>query len=183
MKPLLALWQFGSAGMLAWGLAAALPVMIHLWSRRHRRQDRWAAMAFLIAAAGRNSHRIHLQQWLLLAMRVSILLLFAVALADPRFSSSFQESKDGSGLNHVILVIDASYSMDYRVGGQSRFELAKQRAKELVTSGGVGDLYSLVRMAHAPELPLEAPPRTSQPSCNRLNSWSYRTPAPTCRRL
>ena len=44
MKPLLALWQFGSAGMLAWGLAAALPVMIHLWSRRHRRQgagQRW----------------------------------------------------------------------------------------------------------------------------------------------
>ena len=112
-------------------------------------------MAFLIAAAGRNSHRIHLQQWLLLAMHVSILLLFAIALADPRFSSSFQESKDGSGLNHVILVMDASYSMDYRVGGQSRFELAKQRAKELVTSGGVGDLYSLVRMAHAPELPLE----------------------------
>ena len=86
MKPLLALWQFGSAGMLAWGLAAVLPVMIHLWSRRHRRQERRAAMAFLIAAAGRNSHRIHLQQWLLLAMRVSILLLFAVlACRSPLF--------------------------------------------------------------------------------------------------
>jgi hypothetical protein len=155
MSPLLALWQFGSAGMLAWGLAAALPVMIHLWSRRHRRQERWAAMAFLIAAVGRHSRTIHLQHWLLLAMRVSILLLFAVALADPRFSVSFQESTDGSGLNHVIFVIDASYSMDYRVGGQSRFELAKRRANEIVTSGGGGDLYSLVRMAHPPELPLE----------------------------
>src|SRR5438093_2292989 len=127
MTPTLAFWQFGSAGMLAWGLAAALPLLIHLWSRRKHREEPWAAMAFLLAALRKNARRIQLEQWILLAVRTGILLLFALALADPQLSIlSAWAGGASSGQTHVVLVIDGSYSMDYRRDEKSRFEAAKE---------------------------------------------------------
>src|SRR5882724_8471479 len=100
MTLILALWQFGSAGMLAWGLAAALPILIHLWSRRKYRQERWAAMAFLLAALRKNARRIQLEQWILLAIRTVILVLFALALADPQLS--LWSDGANSGQTHIV---------------------------------------------------------------------------------
>ena len=77
---LLAMWQLGSAWMLLWGLAAALPILIHLWSRRRYQQVPWAAMEFVLAAMRRNARRIQLEQWLLLALRTLIVVLFALAI-------------------------------------------------------------------------------------------------------
>ena len=116
MAPTFAFWQLGSVGMLGWGLAAALPILIHLWSRRKYRQEAWAAMAFLLAAMRKNSRRIQLEQWILLAVRTAILLLFALALADPQLSLLSAFAGSGSGQTHVVLVLDGSYSMDYRRG-------------------------------------------------------------------
>src|SRR5438094_5303195 len=109
MTPTLAFWQFGSAGMLAWGLAAALPLLIHLWSRRKYREEPWAAMTFLLAALRKNARRIQLEQWVLLAVRTSILALFAMALADPQWSLLHAWAGGASGAPmHVVLVIDGS---------------------------------------------------------------------------
>src|SRR5438046_921768 len=116
----LAFWQFGSVGMLGWGLAAAVPVLIHLWARRKYRQERWAAMAFLLAAVRKNARRIQLEQWLLLTIRMLILLLFAVALADPHSALPFPwASAQTVEPAHVVLVLDASYSMRYRADDKS----------------------------------------------------------------
>ncbi|MCI0358861.1 MAG: BatA domain-containing protein, partial [Planctomycetaceae bacterium] len=60
LSPFLAFWQFGSAWMLLWGLAALLPILIHLWSRRKFREESWAAMEFLLAAMRKNARRIQL---------------------------------------------------------------------------------------------------------------------------
>lgn len=103
---LLAFWQFGSGWMLLWGLAAALPILIHLWSRRRYREVTWAAMQFLIAAMRKNSRRILLEQWLLLAVRTLILLLLALALADPSLSLLPAWSGARGGQTHLVLVID-----------------------------------------------------------------------------
>src|SRR4029450_7265900 len=86
LQPLLAFWQFGSAWMLGWAAAGLLPILIHLWSRRKFREESWAAMEFLLAAMRKNARRIQLEQWLLLAVRTAILLVLALALADPQLS-------------------------------------------------------------------------------------------------
>ena len=78
----LAAWVFGSSGMLLWGLAALLPILIHLWSRRKYQHVSWAAMEYLLAAVQKHARRIRLEQWLLLSLRVLILLLLALALSD-----------------------------------------------------------------------------------------------------
>jgi hypothetical protein len=156
MAPTFAFWQLGSVGMLGWGVAAALPILIHLWSRRKYRQEAWAAMAFLLAAMRKNSRRIELEQWILVAVRTAILLLFAIALADPRLSllSAFAGS---AGQTHTVLVLDGSYSMDYRPAERSRFEMAKELARQLVANGQQGDGYTLVVMADTPRVVIGQP--------------------------
>jgi hypothetical protein len=156
--PIFAFWQFGSAWMLAWGLAAALPILIHLWSRRRFREESWAAMEFLLAAMRKNARRIQLEQWLLLAVRTGILLLLALALADPRLSIlSAWTGLGGGGQTHVVLVIDGSYSMEYQKNDKSRFDAARELARQLVADGKQGDGYTLLVMGQPPRVVIGEP--------------------------
>jgi hypothetical protein len=155
---LAAWWTFGSFGMLGWAVAAALPVLIHLWSRRRYGRERWAAMTFLLAALRKNARRIQLEQWLLLAVRTGILLLFATALADPQSSAlSLLAGAQPHGATHTVLVLDGSYSMDYRQGGQSLFAAAKERARQLVEAGQEGDGSTLILMSEPPRTVIAQP--------------------------
>src|SRR5262245_6055745 len=157
MNPTLAFWQFGSAGMLAWGAAAALPIVIHLWSRRKYRQERWAAMTFLLAALRKNARRIQVEQWILLTVRTLILLLFALALADPHSSLFPNWTGPAGDQAHVVLVLDGSYSMDYRSGDGSRFQAAKKMARQLVADDTQNTAYSLVLMSRPPRVIISDP--------------------------
>src|SRR5262245_4700008 len=157
MSPTLAFWQFGSAGMLAWGAAAALPIVIHLWSRRKYRQEQWAAMTFLLAALRKNARRIQVDQWILLAVRTLILLLFALALADPHSSLLSNWTGHTGDQTHVILVLDGSYSMDYRSGDSSRFQAAKKVARQLVADDTQNAAFSLVLMSRPPRVLISDP--------------------------
>ena len=47
----------------------------------------WAAMRFLLAAIRKNSRRIRIEQWLLLAVRTLIILLVVTAMAKPFLES------------------------------------------------------------------------------------------------
>jgi hypothetical protein len=155
---LLAFWQFGSAGMLLWGLAAAVPILIHLWSRRRHREESWAAMAFLLAALRKNARRIQLEQWILLAVRAAILLLFALALANPQFAAlSSSPTASEATSTHLVLVIDGSFSMDFREGGQSRFAAAREQAGQIIERGEEGNCYTLLLMSDPPKVIISQP--------------------------
>jgi hypothetical protein len=153
LSALLKSLPFANAGMLLWGLAASMPIIIHLLSRRKYNEVTWAAMEFLIAALRKNARRIRIEQLILLLVRIAILLLLGVALADPIFSlfPTLGTSLGTSGQTHFVLVLDGSYSMDYRVDEKSRFELAKDLAMQIVQDSRQGDGFSLVLMGDPPE--------------------------------
>ena len=70
------------------GLAAAsVPILIHLLNRRKFREIRWAAMRFLLAAIRKNSRRVRIEQWILLAVRTLMILLVVLAMAKPFLES------------------------------------------------------------------------------------------------
>ena len=150
--PCLGLVSFGSAGMLLWCLAAATPLVIHFLSRRARQVTDWAAMEFLRAALRKNSRRRWIEQWLLLALRALILILLAVAAAQPAASRWLVDRPpvESPGHTHTLLVLDASYSMGYRAAERTRFESAKERARHIVAQGVQGDGFSLLLMADPP---------------------------------
>ena len=156
---ILAFGTFGSIWMLLWGLGAVVPVVIHLWSRRRHQEVPWAAMEYLLAALKNNARRMRIEQLLLLAVRVGILLLLALALADP-FVSRFAglgQSLVRRGHTHRVLVLDGSFSMAARQGPLSRFQHAKQLAVELVENGTQGDGFTVVLAGDRPEAIIASP--------------------------
>ena len=152
-----AIWQFGSWAMLGWSAAALLPILIHLWSKRRYQETTWAAMEYLLAAMRKNARRIQVEQWLLLILRTLILALFAVAIADPTSSILSAWMTAGGGQTHYVLVLDGSYSMDYRAGGPSRFEAAKDFARQQVQAGKQGDGFTLLLMGQPPRVVIGEP--------------------------
>ena len=128
--PLLA-FGFGSPLML-WGLAAGgIPILIHLLHRRRFQTVTWAAMQFLLAATKKQSRRLKLEQLLLLIIRTMIVLLIALALSRPT-AETLGEYFQSEGPKHRILVIDATFSMGYAPAGRTRFDRAKELARQIV---------------------------------------------------
>ena len=131
--------------MLGWLAAAAAPLLIHLWSRHRFREAPWAAMQFLLAALRKNSRRLQIQQWLLLALRTLLIAIVVLAVAEP-YGENFAAGGAGAPV-HKVLVIDGSFSMAYRDGETSRFDLAKRSAVDLVQSSRAVDSFTVILMA------------------------------------
>lgn len=157
--PLLAFFE--SPAMLGWLAAASAPLIIHLLNKRKFQESSWAAMQFLLAAMRKNSRRVLIEQWLLLALRTLIILLFVLAAAQPGLRSIGLTTPTAER-THRIVVVDASLSMDYKpTGDVSYFQQAKKLARQIVERGRPGDAFSLVVLA--------SPSRavTSRPLLNR----------------
>lgn len=147
----LILWgPFASASMLLWGCAALVPIVVHLWNRRRYQEVSWAAMDFLLAAVKKNARRFRIEQLVLLLLRVVIVALLAVALAEPHASWLPATLTGFGGTTHRVLVLDASYSMELVQGDKSLWALAQERAAELVQSSSQGDGFSFLLMSEPP---------------------------------
>jgi hypothetical protein len=168
--PLFALWSFASPWLLLWGATAALPVLIHLWSRRRYFETPWAATQFLLTAIRRHQRRIQIEQWLLLVIRAAILLLLALALAQPIVSGL---AGFGGRLSqpptHTMLVIDTSYSMAFASGGSSRLSKAQTQAAKLVQNAPPGDAFSLIVLADPPEVIVGEPSASHTSVLDEIN--------------
>ncbi|MDB5386853.1 MAG: hypothetical protein JWM11_2499 [Planctomycetaceae bacterium] len=132
---------------LLWGLAlGAVPPLIHLLNRRKFRETQWAAMRFLAEAIRKNSRRMRIEQLILLLVRISIMVLLVLGLAQPQFETLTRFFLN-SVPTHRIIVLDSSFSMGYRDSNQSRFQMAQELAGQIVASGRQGDAFNLVRIS------------------------------------
>ncbi len=134
------------------GLAAAgvaVPIVIHLLYRKHRRQTDWAAMELLRRALVIRSGQVKLEDYLLLLLRCLALLLIAAALLRPTLNS---DSTQWLGEKRVgmVVAVDASYSMNH--GEHSRYERAIAKAREILNNARQGDPVSLVLMSNRPQI-------------------------------
>ena len=139
--------------LLLWALPLALvPILIHLLNRRRYRTVRWAAMEQLLAALKRNRRRLRMEQWLLLAMRVLIVLLLIFAVSRPQTSGSVL----GDVRTHHVVCLDDSASMTHLRGATTAFDEAVQSIERLVTDLAEtrrDDLLTLV-VSSAPTAPV-----------------------------
>jgi hypothetical protein len=137
--------------MLGWLAAAAIPLMIHLWSRRRYREMSWAAVEYLLAAVRSSRRRLRMEQWLLLAVRTLLVMLIVLAVAEPFFERVGFAFVAGDP-THRVLVIDGSYSMGYKPTDKSRFERAKELARRIVEESLQGDGFTLILMSSPPRV-------------------------------
>ena len=78
------------AAPLLWGLAAAgVPVIIHLTARAKPVIHRFPAMRFLQRSQRNSSRTLKLKHLLILLLRIAALVLIALALARPQWTSSY----------------------------------------------------------------------------------------------
>src|SRR6476646_8280717 len=94
---------FANPGYLAAGGAlVSSPIIIHLINRMRFRRIRWAAMEFLLKSQKRNRRRLIIEQLILLALRILLVLLVAFLVARWVYGSD----KGGQSTLHVILMDD-----------------------------------------------------------------------------
>ncbi len=144
--------------MLWWLAAAAVPIAIHLLSRRRYRDLPWAAMEYLLAAMRRSRRRLQIEQLLLLVVRTLIVVLLVLAMAEPFLERDRLVAAAPRGARtHRVLVLDGSVSMDYRAAETSRFGEARELARQIVAASPQGDGFTLVLMSTPPRVVVGTP--------------------------
>ncbi len=114
-------------------VAAAVPVAIHLISRRTRRELPFPTLRFIRMSEQKTRRRRRIQDLLLLLLRVAAFVLLTFALAGPTLSGIRQLFGSGDGHQTAIaIILDNSPSMQAMVDGQTRLETAKQYARTLL---------------------------------------------------
>src|SRR6478672_2682428 len=120
--------------MIAGALLISSPIVIHLINRMRYKRVRWAAMEFLLKSQKRSRRKLIIEQMILLALRILMVLLVGLLLA--RFVGCNDVSGEGAQTFHVILIDDTLSTSDTIRGqdGQSRaaFEEAKRVAVEQI---------------------------------------------------
>src|SRR6266436_6413202 len=67
--------------MAAGGVLISAPILIHLINRMRFKRVRWAAMEFLLKSQKRNRRRLIIEQLILLALRILLVLLAGFLIA------------------------------------------------------------------------------------------------------
>ncbi len=142
------MFQFSNPLFLGFVLAGAIPIVIHLFSKRRYNEVDWAAMHFLMAAIQKKSRRLTLESLILLLLRTAMLILLGLAMASPIYQQDPNRPlpKTQSNTLHVF-AIDASYSMGYQFDESTLFDLAKRKADQIIDAAPTGDAFVVVSLA------------------------------------
>ena len=114
------------------GLAAGVPILIHLINRHRALVHRFPALRFLLMADRRTARKFRLYQLLLLALRVLAILLLALLLSQPRWGGEEANAALALPPQATVLLLDNSLSMQYRDGQETRLQRAKTLAGQLL---------------------------------------------------
>lgn len=114
------------------GLAAGVPILIHLINRHRALVHRFPALRFLLMADRRTARKFRLYQLLLLALRVLAILLLALLLSQPRWGGEEAIAALALPPQATVLLLDNSLSMQYRDGQETRLQRAKALAGQFV---------------------------------------------------
>ena len=126
--------------------ATAIPLLIHLWSRRQAVTVDFSSLMFLVAAHRQNVRRLQLKQLLILLLRILIVALIALALARPFLTLGLPLAAVRAKTD-VVIVLDNSYSMGYQDVDGVWFEKGKTLATDVMRSLRHGDSASVILMS------------------------------------
>jgi len=118
---------FAAPAVLGLALLLAGPVLAHLHRRQIRERRAFGALLLLQRLQKRLQRRRLLSDRLLLALRVAALALLLLAAARPEVRWPEVSSSVG-GTGRVLVLLDASLSMDQRKDGESAFNRARKDA-------------------------------------------------------
>src|SRR5438132_12592411 len=117
--------------MLGGAILAGIPVLLHLIMRQKPKRLLFPAFRFLLQRHRTNQRKLRLRHILLLALRMLLIAAIVFALARPKiFSERLNLTADQPVA--AILLFDTSASMQYTVKNETRLDVAKRRAQEML---------------------------------------------------
>lgn len=133
--------SFLSPILLALGAAVAVPLILHLLQRHQGPRLVFPALRYLRRAERENARQIRLRQLLLMALRLAVIILIALAAARP----FLRQSGTGHEPTAVAIVIDNSLSSGLIVGEERILDQLKARALETLAAARAEDRFWIIR--------------------------------------
>ncbi len=124
-------------------LAAAIPILIHLLTRRRPREVPFPSVEFLREVNQSEIRRLKLKQWLLLLLRVLAIAALALAMSRPALRGSAAATAGRAG-STVTVLLDRSASMGAYGASGTVFQQARRLAEDLLSTLGPDDEILLV---------------------------------------
>ncbi len=140
------------------GLAAvAIPFLIHLFTRQKIKRIPFSTLRFLKELQKQQIRRLKLRQILLLILRALLILFLVLAFSRPALRTHESAAIATSAQISAVIILDNTLSMGFESEGQTRLELAKRKALEIVNQLRSGDEINLLYPQSPPVIPHEGP--------------------------
>ena len=131
--------------------AAALPLLIHLFSRRRVPEFPFSSLRFLRRSDRRSMRRVSLRRLLLLALRTAAIVIVVLAFARPVVRGRLAALIPADMPRLVVVLLDRSYSMGVRESGGTVFDRAREAVFEILEGLDARDEAVVVLFDEAPE--------------------------------
>jgi len=128
-------------------LAAAIPILLHLFNLRKLRTIEFSTLTFLKELEKTKIRRLKLRQILLMILRTLLVLLIVLAFARPTLKGSIAGSMGSHAKTTAVILIDDSYSMATEDERGELLKQARQAAMDLTQVFTDGDDVFLLRLS------------------------------------
>jgi hypothetical protein len=149
--------SFLNPAFLIASVAALIPLLIHLLTRRRVPRIPFSHLAFLWQVSRQRRRRLNLEKLLLLVLRILAVLALVAAFARPTIRGELAGLLRSGARSSVCVLLDASLSMRAETERGTLFDEARDRARELLAGLTAGDEVSVILFDDAPR-PLFAEP-------------------------
>ena len=125
-------------------LGVAVPILIHLLTRRQQKHLLFSAVHLLFQSQKRSIKRSAPNRRLLLLIRCLGIILLSLALANPIFSFGGPGNFLPDTPSASVIILDDSYSMGTRTGQKTFYDSAVEAVLDLTQSLPADSVYSVV---------------------------------------
>jgi hypothetical protein len=123
--------------------AISIPIIVHLYNFRRYRKVYFTNVRFISEIQQESKKRSQLKHLLILLMRILAILCLVFAFAQPYIPSPTQQRKL-AGRQSVSIYIDNSFSMEALATNGKLLDVAKTRAREILSAYKPSDLFQLL---------------------------------------
>jgi hypothetical protein len=135
------MWNFLNPIALFGLIAAGIPLILHLLSRRRVKIIPFSSTEFLNRMKQSRMRYVRLKEILLLIIRTLIIAFIVLGFSRPVYRGA---SGHGEGSSSTAILIDDSYSMSRQTHSGTLFEIAKSRALEFLDHMNPGDEVAVI---------------------------------------
>jgi len=126
----------------------AIPVLLHLTQREKKQIVFFPSLMFVRRIPYQSVRRRKIQNWLLLAIRLTALALIIAAFARPLLTRPDAPIAIGQGARELVVLLDVSYSMGYG----DRWSRAQSAARDALRGLSPSDRGSVVLFASGADI-------------------------------